>query len=211
MRPFSISHNYTKNDGREKPRIPNLFSSRIDNEVACNVEKPFSVEEVNIVVMSMGKDKSLGPDGFSMLFYRDCWDIIQADLMEVFAEFFEIGLIIKGINATSLICLLKKNDVKEMANYRPISLVGNLYKIVAKVLPSRLKEVIESVVLNSQSAFVKCIQILVSTLIANECVDERKKSKKLGIVCMIDFKKAYDRVDWAFLTWTLEQKGFGER
>lgn len=77
-----------KNDGREKPRIPNLFSSWIDNEVACNFEKPFSIEEVKIAVMSMGKDKSPGPDGFSMLFYQDCWDIIQADLIGVFAKFF---------------------------------------------------------------------------------------------------------------------------
>lgn len=63
-----------KNDGRDKPRILNLFSSQIDNVVACNLEKPFSVEKVKKA--SMEKDKSSGPDGFSMFFYQKCWDIM---------------------------------------------------------------------------------------------------------------------------------------
>lgn len=87
------------NDGRDKPRIPNLFSTRIEH---------FPME-VKYAIMNMGKDKSPGPDGSSMLFYQECWDIIQKDLMEVFVEFFDNGVISKGINATFLVLLSKKN------------------------------------------------------------------------------------------------------
>lgn len=132
--------------------------------VACNIEKPFSVEEVKETVMSMGKDKSQGPDGFSMFFYQKCWDIIHVDLIEVFAEFFDNGVIRKDVNATFLVLLPKKNAAMEMMDFRPISLVGSIYKIIAKVLASRLKEAIELVVLKTQSVFVKGRKILDSTL-----------------------------------------------
>lgn len=111
------------------------------------------------------------------------------DLMEVFTEFFDNGVISKGVNAIFLVLLPKKNVAMEMMNFRPISLVGSLYKIITKVLVFRLKEAIEPVVLKTQSAFVERRQILDSTLIANECVDGRKKSKSPGIVCKIDFEK----------------------
>lgn len=105
----------------------------------------------------------------------------------------------------------KKSEAKEMSDFRPISLVGSLYKIIAKVLSICLRGVIESVVLNSQTAFVKGMQILDGILIDNECVDGRKNARSPGLVCKIDFEKAYDRVDWDFLQWVLAQKGFGSR
>lgn len=56
----------------------------------------------------------------------------------------------------------------------------------------------EVIVLKSQSVFVRRKQILDGILIANECVDGRKKEKTSGLVYKIDFEKAYDRVDWDF-------------
>lgn len=119
--------------------------------------------------------------------------------MKVFAEFFERGVIGKRINATFLVLLPKKSEGKEMSDFRPIILVDSLYKIIANVLSIRLRGVIEFVVLNAQSAFIKGRQILDGILIANECVDKKKRVKTPGLICKIDFEKAYDMVDWGFL------------
>lgn len=75
--------------------------------------------------------------------------------MKVFAVFFKRRVISKGVNAFFLVFLLKKSVAKEMLDFMPISLVGSLYKIIAKVLSIRLRGTIESMVLNSQNAFVK--------------------------------------------------------
>jgi hypothetical protein len=77
--------------------------------------------------------------------------------------------------------------------------VGSLYKILAKVLANRLRLVIGSVISESQTAFVKDRQILDGILIANEIVDEAKKSKKELLLFKVDFEKAYDSVDWGYL------------
>lgn len=105
--------------------------------------------------MCMGKDKSPGLDGFTMLFFQECWDIVRDGLIKVFTEFYDKGVISKGMNTTFLVLLPKKSEGKEMSDFCPISLVGRVYKIIVKVLSIRLRGVIKSVVLNSQSAFVK--------------------------------------------------------
>jgi hypothetical protein len=60
----------------------------------------------------------------------------------------------------------------------PISLVGCLYKVLAKVLANRLRTVIRSAVSDSQSAFIRGKQILDGILIANEVVDEARRLDK---------------------------------
>ena len=87
----------------------------------------------------------------------------------------------------------------------------SLYKIIAKVLASRLKEVLGGTISIAQGAFVKGRQILGAVLVANEVVEETKKNKNEGLVLKVDFEKAYDHIEWTFLDHVLEQKGFGQR
>lgn len=65
-----------------------------------------------------------------------------------------------------------------------------------------------SLVSNSQGGFTKGRQIIDGILVVNELVDGKKRSQEQGLVCNVDLEKAYDRVDWDFLQWTMEKKGF---
>lgn len=69
----------------------------------------------------------------------------------------------------------KKDGVKELSEYRPISLVCSLYKIISNVLSVRLKKVMGEVISNTQSAFISGRQIIDGVLVANECVDSQMK------------------------------------
>jgi hypothetical protein len=77
--------------------------------------------------------------------------------------------------------------------------MGSLYKILAKVLANMLRLVIDSEVSEAQTAFVKDRLILDGVLIANEVVDEARRTKKELMLFKVDFKKAYDSVDWGYL------------
>lgn len=82
-----------------------------------------------------------GPNGFSVHFYQECWDIIKNDLMKVFFEFFERGATSIAMRSMFLILIPKLDGAREMGDYQPISLVSNLYKIISKVLACRLKDI----------------------------------------------------------------------
>ena len=131
--------------------------------------------------------------------------------MAVFHMFHMQGHFEKSLNATFLALLPRKSGAMEIKDFRPISLVGGVYKIIAKVLTNRLSMVLGSIISKSQNAFVKGRQILDSILIANECLDSRLKMGVLGVICKLDLEKAYDHVNWQFLLYLLQRRGFNDR
>lgn len=114
-------------------------------------------------------------------------------------EFHRNGKLSKGVNYTFIALIPKVNSLQRFNDFRPISMVGYMYKVLAKVLVNRLRAVMGSVVSDSQSAFVKGKQILDGILIANEAVDEARHLKKELILFKVDFEKAYDSVDLIIL------------
>ena len=54
-------------------------------------------------------------------------------------------------------------------------------------------------------------QILNGVLIANECIHSRHRDKEPGILCKLDLEKAYDRVDWEFLSYSMGHMDFGAK
>ena len=61
--------------------------------------------------------------------------------MRVFAEFHRSGIINQSTNASFIVLLPKKSLTKKISDFRPISLITTLYKIIAKVLSRRLRGV----------------------------------------------------------------------
>jgi len=92
--------------------------------------------------------------------------------------------------------------------YRPISLIGCIYKIVAKVLANRLKNVMPFIIHERQSAFIEGRHMLYSALIANEVIDEAKRCHKPCMIFKVDYEKAYDSVCWNFLIYMMRRMGF---
>ena len=82
----------------------------------------------------MEGDKVPGPDGFTMAFYHHYWRVVKKDVLAVFEEFFQYCKFEKSLNATFIALIPKKNDASNIRDFRPISLVGSVYKILPKVL-----------------------------------------------------------------------------
>lgn len=125
-------------------------------------------------------------------------------------EFHCNGRIVRGLNSTFIV-LIPSDSPQRMEDYRPISLIESLHKILSKLLAGRLQKVIHCVIYEPQSAFIKGKQVLDGVLIANELVDEAKKLKKQGVLFKADFEKAYDSVSWKYLKFVLGKMGFDKK
>lgn len=146
----------------------------------------------------MHPDKSPGPDGMTPGFYQRYWGIVSADVIGIVRRFFITGGFPEQLTDTIIVLVPKKKNPQLMTDLRPISLCNILYKIVAKVLANRLKEVMDTVISDVQSAFIPGRLISDNIMIAYEIMHYMKrkmKGKKGWMALKLDMSKAYDRVE----------------
>ena len=108
-----------------------VFSSLSEEDVNW-LDRSFEEDEVFRVVQDFNGDKAPGPDGFSMAFFQSCWSLLKTDIIQVFHNFHAHLVFEKSLNATFLALIPKKNDAVDIKDFRPISLVGGLYKIIVR-------------------------------------------------------------------------------
>ena len=195
----------------ESWRVEGLDWSPISEKSVSRLDSPFTEEEIYKAIFQLDRDKTPGPNGFTIAMFQDCWEMIEEKLVRVFAEFHRNRIINQSTNASFIVLSPKKSLTKEISDFRPISLITSLYKIIVKVLSGCLRGVLHETIHSTQGAFVQWRQILDAIFIANEIVDEKRQSGKEGVVFKIDFKKAYDHVIWDFLDHVLEKKEFSPR
>nr|GEX44636.1 RNA-directed DNA polymerase, eukaryota [Tanacetum cinerariifolium] len=145
-------------------RFPRCISLDQQWDMECEVTN----DEIKKAVWDCGTDKAPGPDGFTFGFYRRFWYLIDNDVYEAVRYFFVYGDILKGCNSSFIALIPKIPDPNMVKDFRSISLVGSLYKIIAKILANRLVGVLGVIVSEVQSAFIADRQILDGPFILNE-------------------------------------------
>ena len=110
-------------------------------EAALWLDRPFDEEVVFGVINDFNGDKAPGPDGFPMAFFQSCWSVLKTKIMEVFQNFHTQAMFGKSLNASFHALIPKKVNAVEVKDFWPISLVGEIYKIISKVLANRFRRV----------------------------------------------------------------------
>jgi hypothetical protein len=122
-----------------RPSIANLQFNSISEDDAYYLERPFDEEEVKQAVCECDNFKSPGPYGINFGFIKEFWVDIKGAFMRFLLEFYSNGRLVKGSNCTFIGLIPKVANPQRVADYRPISLVGCMYKVLVKVLANRLK------------------------------------------------------------------------
>ncbi|KAK3199445.1 hypothetical protein Dsin_022860 [Dipteronia sinensis] len=130
---------------------------------------------------------------------------------EFIHEFHKNGEIVKDLNKKFLALIPKCAHPETMRDYRPISLVSSMYKILVKALANCLKVVMNSIVGVSQMAFVNDRQLMDSFVVAEEIIHSWRRDKEGSLLVKLDFEKAFDSVNHSFLEFVMNEMGFGSR
>ncbi|XP_058725811.1 uncharacterized protein LOC131597115 [Vicia villosa] len=195
----------------ERPVLSGVNLKPLSVSDSHSIERPFSEMEVKEAIWSCDGNKSAGLDGYSLEFYKRFWVVIREDVLRLCNDFHDKGTLVKSITSSFLALIPKNNNPQNLGEYRPICLVGSIYKIISKILAARLKEVIDTLVSNNQTAFVPGRNKMDGVLLVNELLDWMKKKKRGSILLKVDFEKAYDSVSWQYLKEMMMRMGFGER
>jgi hypothetical protein len=122
----------------ERPNVDNLPFKRLSVSEGGSLIKPFSLDEVKVAVWDCDSYKSPGPDGVNFGFIKEFWSELKVDIMRFISEFHRNGKLTKGINNTFIALIPKVENPQKLNDFRYISLVGSMYKILAKLLSNRL-------------------------------------------------------------------------
>ncbi|PNY11621.1 cysteine-rich receptor-like protein kinase, partial [Trifolium pratense] len=205
-----FSRNFIE-DCHNRPFVNGINFQKLSIEDNDLLLLPFSEEEVREVIWSCDGNKSPGPDGFNFNFLKACWSILKFDVMEFLNEFHQNAVLPKAITASFLALIPKKDHPQQLSDYRPICLIGMLYKILSKLLAARLKNVMGKLISTCQSAFIPGRQILDGVLVLNEVIDLAKRRKDCCLLFKVDFERAYDTISWNYLESMMLKMGFAER
>jgi len=177
---------------------------KISQAESLQLERPVTKQEIHDALSNCDPSKAPGYDGFNLRCIQKMWSVVGEDFCAYILNFFATGTLHESFNTTWVTLIPKKKGLLEVTDFRLISLVGSLYKVIAKILSCRLKTVLPNLIGESQTTFVFGRQILDGALIANEVVHWLKVKKKQGVLLKLDFQKAFDTIDWDSLIIVLE-------
>ncbi|GKV11959.1 hypothetical protein SLEP1_g23168 [Rubroshorea leprosula] len=192
----------------KRPKLEGIDFKQISSTDSELLMAEFSEDEIKEAVWDCDSSKSPGPDGFNFRFVKAMWEDIKADVVGFVQEFHRNGKLVRGSNASFIVLIPKVDNPQKIEEYRPISLIGVMYKIITKLLDNRLRKVLPKIIGEQQMAFIGGRQLVEGAVVANEIIDEAKRKKMKSFLFKVDFEKAYDKVCWEFIDYMLMRMGF---
>ena len=201
------AYEHKSNDFIEDLNIPQL-----SGEEKSFLEKDLTINELKGALTSFADNKSPGEDGLTKEFYQTFFDLLCKDLLDSYNEAFCKGSLSVSQKRGTITLIPKEDEnLTELKNWRPISLLNIDYKILSKVLARRMENILPKLVHTDQTGliFVNGRYIGQSIRLLNDIMEYTDFKKLPGIFLFVDFEKAFDTIEWSFISNTLEVFKFG--
>ncbi|CAI5535884.1 unnamed protein product [Closterium sp. Naga37s-1] len=183
---------------------------RLSPEDAVELSAPWEEAEVKRALAEMAPGKTPGRDGLPKELWESQWDLLGGQMMRFLKEFERTGLLSKEFSTAVTVLLHKKGAKDDLQNYRLITLLSTVYKLIAKILANRIKKKLESVVSAGQFGFLPGRGIAGAVAIAADVIDAADTRKEDWLMLLVDFRKAFDLVARGYLFEVLRKMGFPE-
>ncbi|CAA0831454.1 Unknown protein, partial [Striga hermonthica] len=174
------------------------------------IARDISESKVLGALKKMAPLKAPGVDGLHALFFQQKWKHVGPSVCAQIFDIWREGRVPSSLNMTLLVLIPKVDNSMSLMQFRPISLLNVVYKLLTKVLAERIKLVVPSLINPAQASFVPGRHITDNIIIAQELIHSMRvmKGKHGVMVVKVDLEKAYDFLRWEFVRDTLELVGF---
>ncbi|CAM2096675.1 unnamed protein product [Caretta caretta] len=169
----------------------------------------FTFVQFSEALLHMPTNKSPGMDGLTVEFYRMFWDILGPDLVTVWAESLQSGVLSLSCRRAVLALLPKKGDLRDLRNWRPVSLLSTDYKVVAKAISLWLGSVLTDVIHPDQTYTIPGRTIFDNLYLVQDLLELGCRDGLSFCLLSLDQEKAFNRVDHGYLLGTLQAFGLG--
>ncbi len=192
-------------DYLQEVEIPNV----LNNNQKAMCDEQITEKEIGKVITNLKNGKSPGCDGLTTEFYKKYWPDIKELYMDMINETYNLGELPYTLRKAILALLFKKGDSTLLKNYRPISLTNYDYKILCFALANRLQKVLKDIIHEDQTGYIKGRYIGTNARLLEDYFEHCESFDIPGILLMLDFEKAFDSLEWNFMTTVLQKFNFG--
>ena len=176
------------------------------------LERDITLEELRTALFDTNSEKTAGFDGLPYEFYQTFWDILGNDLLQILHVALNDHHQLPFSHTLSVITLLyKRGDKRHLSNWRPLSLLCCDYKVLTKVLATRLRNVLDTILSPRQTAGVPGRNIQYNLTLIRDYIFFADAAKLNGYILTLDQEKAFDYMNRAFLLQVLQKMQFGAK
>ena len=173
---------------------------------------PISLEEIRIAIKQMKRGKCPGIDGIPIEWYQKFLPLIANTLHSLYTKIVDSVTMHSTALESAISLMSKKNKNRlKVAHWRPLNLCNCDYKIYAKILANRIQYVIPYLISQDQFGFMKNRQLAHNVLELNMVIDYCQRENLPSLITQIDFKKAFDMIEWNSIKLILGAFGFPDR
>lgn len=198
----------------------NLFNTNLSQEVKKKVEPnldgneevpAISLWDVEFALAQMKKNKACGPDDFPIDLLKICNEDVLSELVIIFNEFLKNETLPQDWLETNIVLIFKKGKKDEIKNYRPISLVSHFYKLFVKIILNEINHTLDGEQPPEQAGFRSSFSTSDHLMVVNQLIEKYNEYNKELHLAFIDYEKAFDSVEFAFMLKALTEQGVNKK
>ncbi len=190
---------------------PMVLGSKLNMLEKNHLDRPLDVAELDKALLEANLRSAPGVDGYSYRFIAKFWRFFRIPLFKCAEQGLEDGSLPDFFKTAVIKLIPKKGDTTMIKNWRPISLLINFYKIISRLINSRLQDFTDRLLSRAQKGFTKSRQIHEVIINCMETMGLCKKNNIKGVIVSIDQTKAFDSVSHSYMEQVYDFFSFGDR
>jgi len=186
-----------------------VMNSKLTAQEAESLDSPLTIDEFDKAVLEGNPKSAPGSDGLGMPLIRICWNYLRYPLFNYTIEAHRKGIMTPSFRGASVRLIPKKGDFSNIKNWRPISLLSNVYKIFSRVLNNRIAKYTNRICSRAQKGFNTCRYTQEAVINVWESIAHCRKNNIHAAILAADMEKAFDSISLGYLDQVYKFFGIG--
>ena len=206
---FSSKETIPLKESKFFDKLQNL--PKLSDSTKEQMDAPYTIGELIQAIINSKLNKAPGPDGYSNEFFKFFIEELKFWIFRYINEAIINQSFSKCALEGVITCIHKQGKLRnDLKNWRPLTLLNCIYKFFSSMVSYTLKDCLPSIISGDQTGFISGRFIGENTRMVYDTLEYCESHHKKGLLMILDFSKAFDTIEWPFISTVLNILNFGK-